>query len=713
MAKENRMLKYAVVMMLTVLVLITSFPTISFAEETPARSGVVVSMGDSYSSGEGIEPYYGVNDPNYDDNDLISKIQFCDWVAHRSSKAWAGQLVLPEIGELSNSRYGDEDATDPHWYFVAASGAKTKDIYGKQNKTSTYENMVYSTDLDPQIGVLYKLKDQGIVPDYITLTLGGNDLGFEGIIKTAAVKNTYLYPFFLSDELKKATEKLDDEKDGLRKKLKDVYTDINNAVKVEENGVIKQPCIIVADYPGLLDPSGKGLPFSRLEAKWIDSSVDYFNLALCNLCNECRENDGMDIWFVDVAKEFYGHEAYSDDPWINGVVLLPQKEDIDQRVWKTPASAQSLHPNIDGATKGYRKCVQNFINWKESLDGTPTLTSTPTPTEEPFDFTYAAYREVLVSFHNELRKVEEGNRYFATDELKSCALTDLTGDGFPELVVLYWSDHEYYSKPDKFSYADISIYTIFTGDTSATEILHLSQVVNYDVFSVLTILDNGNLLFKKDNFSFTECSFIEYAFDGLTFQPVNSLEYKTTPADDDDIYYYYNDDEISKGDYETRISYFSDKVSDVFIKIPNDIYEDWTNAINNASEFSLTYDEAWDLITPAHNSEPILTQEQAIEAFENYMDENYTRDENGAPYGIDTYYYYAEEYSDYYTCTYRVKGYLGAQAYLNKYFFMDLTTGSVYTIEYEDSTFSAATDAPGIRIIGSVFEVFNGLDYIG
>lgn len=373
---------------------------------------------------------------------------------------------------------------------------------------------------------------------------------------------------------------------------------------------------------------------------------------------------------------------------------------------KSSKSDSQADSDADSTGSGKR------VNVVSTIEPAESDTLTQTPTEELFDTTYAGYREVLVAYHNELKEVEKGNQFFDTDELKSCALTDLTGDGFPELVVLYWSDFEHGTRPKQLTFADISIYTINSGETSATEILHLSQVVNNDVFSVLTILDNGNLLFKYANFSFTERSFIEYTFDGLTFQPVNILEFKSSPADDD-VYYSYNGEELSQGEYETRISYFSDKVSEVFMNIPNDLNEDWKNAVINAPEFSITYEEAWDLIAPAHNSEPILTQDQAIEAFENYMDENYAWDGEGfAPYGTASNYWCAEEYCDNYTCSYALEGYVGANAYLYKYFFMDLTTGSVYTIEYEDSTYSAVEN-PGIRILGTEYDVFNGLDYIG
>ena len=66
---------------------------------------VVVSLGDSYSSGEGVEPFY-------EQENLLGKFGEEDWLAHRSKKAWAGQLVI------NGTRLSD--IKDRGWYFAAA-----------------------------------------------------------------------------------------------------------------------------------------------------------------------------------------------------------------------------------------------------------------------------------------------------------------------------------------------------------------------------------------------------------------------------------------------------------------------------------------------------------------------------------------------------------------------------------------------------------------
>ena len=87
-------------------------------EQKQSKSKIMVSMGDSYSSGEGVPEFYDQN------LTLKEKVKSMDWLAHRSKKAWSGQLILPSVGKMSDNR-------NKNWFFVAASGAETKHINGE------------------------------------------------------------------------------------------------------------------------------------------------------------------------------------------------------------------------------------------------------------------------------------------------------------------------------------------------------------------------------------------------------------------------------------------------------------------------------------------------------------------------------------------------------------------------------------------------------
>ena len=104
------------------------------------RNGVVVAMGDSYSSGEGIGTY-------------LDDVPAC----HRSDRVYGAHLsVIPSETEL-----------------IACSGAVSRQLTRERQHPST----------PPQITQLKQLRKQGITVDMVVLTIGGNDIGFAGVVE--------------------------------------------------------------------------------------------------------------------------------------------------------------------------------------------------------------------------------------------------------------------------------------------------------------------------------------------------------------------------------------------------------------------------------------------------------------------------------------------------------------------------------------------------
>lgn len=343
MINLNRMIKLASIMLVAILVM-NLFSFICSADNTD-RKRIVVSLGDSYSSGEGIEPFYGQN------NDMSIKITDPDWLAHRSEHAWSGQLSIPDVGLLSDHR-------DENWFFVASSGAETKHLINPQKKEySTDISSNYETYIPAQLEVLDKLDGQD--PDYITLTLGGNDIGFVDTLMDAASLQTYIDPCYLPDKLTLAMEKVR-EGGKVREDIKQAYYNIRYALTVPEPSE-PQTNIIVVGYPKLFDPDG-GMcgVFSQTEARMINSCVSYFNNVIEELVYECANDDivKMNIYYVSVEEAFDGHGAYSTDAYINGVILGSQSEDLKKF---QIVSAYSMHPNEKGA-RAYADCVQAKID---------------------------------------------------------------------------------------------------------------------------------------------------------------------------------------------------------------------------------------------------------------------------------------------------------------------------------------------------------------
>ncbi len=320
--------------------------------ETASQSSskIIVSMGDSYSSGEGVTPFYDQNLP------LKEKVESHDWLAHRSQKAWSGQLELKTVGKMADHR-------NENWYFVATSGAETKHIngyfkkeynkiYGIDPITGTVNTYRNYRNIDPQIDILKDLKKQGKKVDYVTLTLGGNDAGFSKIVTEALAESTIFYfnPGGLADKLNGVW--VDFYKSGgIRDNLRQAYKDIAAAAPDAK--------IIVAGYPKLMDKDGKGI-FSKDAAALVNDSVSRFNDEIEMLVNSCKA-DGMRICFVSV-EEAFDREGVRN--CLNGVMPLSRSEDIsDFEV----ASSYSMHPNENGV-RIYTTCVQDKID-KIEQDG--------------------------------------------------------------------------------------------------------------------------------------------------------------------------------------------------------------------------------------------------------------------------------------------------------------------------------------------------------
>ncbi len=331
--------------LLLVTVILLELPTNVFAEELKSEdSTVIVSMGDSYSSGEGIEPFFG--------QDLLPislKVKNYSWLAHRSENAWPGMLLLPSLS-------GTMSENVDNWYFVASSGATTANIdgifektYNKKWPSKSLPNLQGTVPLPPQISIFKDLKEKGKKADYVTITIGGNDVDFTGTVIAAVCSSTYLTPAYLADKINNTWK--DFYEGGIRENICSTYEKIHNAAGEDAR-------IIVAGYPKLLDSGGSVLLFSENAAQCLNRAVSQFNDAIESIVYDYRLIHGYDIWFVSVEEAFQGHGAYSDNPYLNGVIIGTRSEDIND---SELISSYSMHPNYEGACI-YAECVQSKID---------------------------------------------------------------------------------------------------------------------------------------------------------------------------------------------------------------------------------------------------------------------------------------------------------------------------------------------------------------
>ena len=335
-----KQLKTITAVLLGIAIGISVVPTGCFAAgASDEKEQIMVSLGDSYSSGEGIEPFYGQS------KKLSERVTDPDWLAHRSQNAWSGMLSLPSIsGKMS-------DHKDENWFFVAASGAVTDNMLNSFRKEYQKGFHSGSYDLAPQLEVFDTLGSKKA--DYVTLTLGGNDAGFTDIITACVAGSTYLNFGGLTDKLNNTWVEFFKE-NGIRDKLYKAYQDVSDRAG-------SQAQIIVAGYPQLLSPTGS-VSISIDEASIVNENVSKFNRAIKNIVISCQ-GTGIPIHFVSVEEAFEGHGAYSlIDPYINKVEIGANSQDLQDFML---ASAYSIHPNYAGA-QAYARCVQAKIDELEN-----------------------------------------------------------------------------------------------------------------------------------------------------------------------------------------------------------------------------------------------------------------------------------------------------------------------------------------------------------
>ena len=243
-----------------------------------AVSGRYVAMGDSYSSGEGAWDYEPGTD--FDDRDDLWPFDDDEEAhnrCHRSADAYA------RILGSSNDFAGGSD-------FVACSGSVIADLDNPNHK---------ETGEKPQTDAL------GDDVSLVTLTLGGNDLGFADVVQDCIINGESGLPFPASCQ-DKHNQRIAQRLPELRRELLAAYQEIHRKAPNAR--------IVVVGYPQLFpdNPSDNygNLLFAQ-DQRWMNQKAAELNAMLASVANEAGAE------FVDPTDAFRGHGIGSSDPWIN------------------------------------------------------------------------------------------------------------------------------------------------------------------------------------------------------------------------------------------------------------------------------------------------------------------------------------------------------------------------------------------------------------
>lgn len=266
-----------------------------------AVSGEYVALGDSYSSGEGAWDYEeGTDFDDRDDlwpfNDHEEDHNRC----HRSENAYS-QVIA----------HGNDFAGG--WTFVACSGATTEDLDNPNDQ---------NTGEDPQLDAL---NDE---TSLVTMTMGGNDLGFADVVKDCIVNGEGGVGFIATCQ-EKHDDRIAEELPLLMDELVDYYN------QIQEQAPNAQ--VVIVGYPPLFDPEigdSLGNLLFHEDMLWMNEKAEELNAMLAQAAEEAG------VEFIDPSEAFAGHGIGSDDPWFNDLDLGGPGFSV--------ADPSSFHPNAAG-----------------------------------------------------------------------------------------------------------------------------------------------------------------------------------------------------------------------------------------------------------------------------------------------------------------------------------------------------------------------------
>jgi lysophospholipase L1-like esterase len=201
--------------------------------------------------------------------------------------------------------------------------------WAKKNHPASYTNVAClgATTTDVRnYQVPYLSKET----DLVTITIGGNDVGFAPVVITCTV-GTY-------DVCATAVQTAHDYTDDvLPAKLDKTYAAIRKAAPNAE--------VVVLGYPILFDTTSAdcgigGMSLARRQL--IDAGDEDLN----DLIRDRAKAAGFT--FADVRDNFARHGICSSDPWLDGLTVIPPTD--------------SFHPNQTGYTYGYLPALTGALD---------------------------------------------------------------------------------------------------------------------------------------------------------------------------------------------------------------------------------------------------------------------------------------------------------------------------------------------------------------
>jgi lysophospholipase L1-like esterase len=293
-----------------------------------------VALGDSYAAGEGVDPYFrdGIDEQGVQTGSVDNR-------CHRSTRAYAEQVQPGGLGasvyQLASGggppgrgkridKYGSDfnvrASGDYSWGFLACSGAVTDNVLPSSAGGIRQEWTKGFREPGPQLDSPFL----DAATDLVTVTIGGNDVGFADILQFCAIDNCDTPGFRAS---------LSQQIDQLQPRLVQVYAAIRQKAPNAR--------ILVLGYPELFPGYAKQQncaalkPWQSNEQVMVNEKLSEFNRAIKAAADEAS------VEFIDVQQLFDGHEICTRNAWING----PSKS---YKINRKGLDDESFHPTLQG-----------------------------------------------------------------------------------------------------------------------------------------------------------------------------------------------------------------------------------------------------------------------------------------------------------------------------------------------------------------------------
>jgi lysophospholipase L1-like esterase len=302
-----------------------------------------VALGDSYSSGEGVPPFFAGTDGPSD---------YC----HRSPLAYS---------QVLGTLYG----MTPKFY--ACSGAITSNI------TSTFHNTEAPQITRPGVDN---------TADLVTITIGGNDAGFSDVLKAcigqklkADVINAAIGRVgrWLGLGKEPSCAKSSSFTSSAHQRIDNVYFPVRNTYASLKSATDPETSIIAANYPRLFpvdddDQNCLALDFilTNDTQDWMNSAGDRLDDVLASAASAVGVN------FVDVRGAFTGHEVCGPaGSYINGLSMASGSGGactwsvLGKCIIPGIPLVGSFHPNAAGHADGYAAAISAYIDSAADKNG--------------------------------------------------------------------------------------------------------------------------------------------------------------------------------------------------------------------------------------------------------------------------------------------------------------------------------------------------------